>query len=215
MLELLKMLCLNQDNHLTLPNQVPQRDCLAEAHLGQALRLPLRVPIVSGKFRSQRTLKIDRGKEKLHFKIRWIRQFGRSLNLIRGIASSLNDCILAFDLSVASCMFGLSDVFDWVFVHQFSCGGHDWFKSHLRKHTSGKAKEKEEKLSTSPNIPDRRRCCPHCDFTYARSAALAEHVRDLIRHMFPNKTFCHFEPGIPNQNSHNMYPIVTISELYC
>ena len=101
-------------------------------------------------------------------------------------------------------MFGLSDVFDRVFVHQFSCGGHDWFKSHLRKHTSGKAKEKEEKLSTSPNIPDRRRCCPHCDFTYARSAALGEHARDLILHMFPNKTFCHFEPGIPNQNSHSI-----------
>ena len=102
----------NQDNHLTMPNQVPQRDCLAEAHLGQALRLPLRVPIVSGKFRSQRTFKMDKGKEKLHFQIRGIRQFGRSLNLIRGIASSPNDCILAFDLSVASCMFGLSDVFD-------------------------------------------------------------------------------------------------------
>ena len=68
-----------------------------------------------------------------------------------------------------------------VVPNQFTCESHEWFKSHLRKHQSGKSKEKQETLTESPNNPDRK-CCPHCDFTYVRSTALEEHVRELIRH---------------------------------
>ena len=80
-------------------------------------------------------------------------------------------------------------------IPQFICGSHDWFKSHLRKHLSGTAKE-ELKL---PKISDRRRYCPSCDLTYSRFAALEEHIRDLRHETFLTMQKKFVEPGLgPN-----------------
>ena len=63
-----------------------------------------------------------------------------------------------------------------MFPYQFSCGSHDWFKSHLRKHKIDKG---EERSKSNPDRRQRKRC-PHCDFTFARTKALEDHIRDEL-----------------------------------